>query len=92
MEHLSIKEIYDRLEELNGWELIGNGIMKEFNFDSHKQAMEFAQKIGEEAQKLNHYPDISIRNNKVNVALTTQEADGLTHDDFKLARVIEQLV
>ena len=92
MEHLSIKEIYDRLEELSGWELIGNGIMKEFNFDSHKQAMEFAQKIGEEAQKLNHYPDISIRNNKVNVALTTQEADGLTHDDFKMARVIEQLI
>lgn len=92
MEHLSIKEIYDRLEELTGWELIGNGIMKEFNFDSHKQAMEFAQKIGEEAQKLNHYPDISIRNNKVNVALTTQEADGLTHDDFKMARIIEQLV
>ena len=92
MGHLSIKEIYDRLEELTGWELIGNGIMKEFNFDSHKQAMEFAQKIGEEAQKLNHYPDISIRNNKVNVSLTTQEADGLTHDDFKMARIIEQMV
>ena len=92
MEHLSIKEIHDRLEELKDWELIGNGIMKDFSFDSHKQAMEFAQKIGEEAQRLNHYPDISIRNNKVNVALTTQEANGLTHDDFKMAKIIEQLV
>jgi len=30
MEHLSIKEIHNGLEELKDWELIGNEIMKEF--------------------------------------------------------------
>ncbi len=92
MEHLSIKEIYDRLTELEGWELTGNEITKEFNFNNHKEAVEFVQKIGEEAEREHHHPNISIRQNRVTVTLTTHDANGLTYKDFKLARIIEQLV
>ena len=92
MEHLSIKEIHDRLEELKDWELIGNEITKEFKFDSFKESMEFAQKVGEEAEREHHHPDILIRYNKVTITLTTHDANGLTYKDFKLARIIEQLV
>lgn len=92
MEHLSIKEIYDRLEELNGWELIGNEITKEFHFNSFREAMEFVQKIGEEAEREQHHPDIFIRYNRVAITLTTHSAGGLTYKDFKLARIVEQLV
>ena len=92
MEHLSIKEIYERLEELNGWELTGNEITKEFNFNNFKEAMDFAQKVGEEAEREHHHPDILIRYNKVTIILTTHSVGGLTYKDFKLAKVIEQLV
>lgn len=92
MEHLSIKDIHERLEELDGWDLIGHEITKEFNFNDFKEAMEFVNKVGEEAERLHHHPDILIRYNKVTISLTTHEANGLTYDDFKLARVIEQLV
>ena len=92
MEHLSIKEIYERLEELKGWELTGSEIVKEFEFSGFKGAMDFVQKVGEEAERMHHHPDILIRYNKVAITLTTHSANGLTHDDFKLARVIEQLV
>ncbi|MBI2650631.1 4a-hydroxytetrahydrobiopterin dehydratase [Candidatus Woesearchaeota archaeon] len=92
MEHLSIKEIYDRLAELEGWELTGNEITKEFNFDNHKEAVEFVQKVGEEAERKHHHPDIFIKYNKVTLTLTTHDANGLTHEDFKLAKIIEQLV
>ncbi len=92
MEHLSIKDIHDRLGELEGWELIGNEITKEFNFNDFREAIEFVQKIGGEAQRLRHFPGIFIRNNQVTISLTTQEAMGLTHDDFKLAKIIEQTV
>lgn len=93
MEHLSIKDIHERLEELNGWEMNGySEIFKEFEFGSFKEAMEFVQKVGEEAERAHHHPDITIRNNKVAITLTTHEANGLTHDDFKLARIIEQLI
>ena len=92
MEHLSIKDIHDRLSELEGWEMHGSEIVKEFEFENFKQAMEFVQKVGEEAERENHHPDIFIRYNQVTITLTTHDAGGLTYKDFKLARVIEQLV
>jgi 4a-hydroxytetrahydrobiopterin dehydratase len=93
MEHLSIKEIHDRLQELDGWEMSGcTSIFKDFEFANFKEATEFAQKVGENAAHEYHYPDILIRNNKVTLTLTTHDADGLTYKDFKLAKIIEQLV
>ena len=93
MEHLSIKEIYDRLEELKGWEMNGySEIFKEFEFNNFREAMGFVQKVGEEAERQKHHPEIIIQYSKVTLKLTTQEADGLTHDDFKMARVIEQMI
>ena len=92
MEHLSIKEIHNGLEELKDWELIGNEIMKEFRFKDFKEAMGFVNKIAEEAERTDHHPDMLIRYNKVTVTLTTHVAHGLTHNDFKLAKIIEQLV
>ena len=92
MEHLSIKEIYDRLGELEGWEMHGSEIVKEFEFENFRQAMEFVQKIGEEAQRENHHPDILIRYNKVTLTLTTHDEACLTYKDFKMAKIIEQLV
>ena len=92
MEHLSIREIYDRLSELEGWEMHGNEIVKEFKFENFKEAMEFVQKIGEEAEREHHHPDINIKYNKVELRLTTHDENGITYKDFKLARIIEQLV
>ena len=91
-EHLSIKDIYDRLEQLPGWEMIGSGIVKEFSFADFREAMEFVHKTGEEAERLKHFPDIAIKESKVTISLTTAEANGLTYEDFKLAKIIEQLV
>ena len=92
MEHLSIREIYDRLSELDGWEMHGSEIVKDFEFDDAKKAIEFANKVAEEAERQHHHPAINIRYNKVAIALTTHDADGLTHMDFKLAKIIEQMV
>jgi len=92
MEHLSIKEIHDRLEELKGWEMHGNEIIKEFHFKDSREAMEFAQKVGEEAERERHHPNIAIQYNKVTLTLTTHDAQGLTYKDFKLAKIIEQLL
>lgn len=92
MEHLSIKEIHDRLSELEGWEMHGHEIVKEFQFGNFKEAMEFVQKVGEEAEREHHHPDINIKYNKVELRLTTHDANGLTYKDFKLARIIEQLI
>ncbi|MBI3027327.1 4a-hydroxytetrahydrobiopterin dehydratase [Candidatus Woesearchaeota archaeon] len=93
MEHLSIKEVHDRLQELSGWEMSDHtSIFKEFEFESFKEAMEFVNKVAEEAQRQNHHPDILIRYNKVTLTLTTHDEGGITYKDFKMAKIIEQLV
>ena len=93
MEHLSIKEVHDRLQELEGWEMSDHtSIFKEFEFPNFKEAMDFANKVAEEAQRQNHHPDILIKYNKVTLTLTTHDEGGLTYKDFKIAKIIEQLV
>ena len=93
MESLSIKDVHDRLQELPGWEMSDyTAIYKEFEFTNFKEAMEFVQKIGEEAERQHHYPDILIRNNRVLLTLTTHEDNGLTYMDFKMAKIIEQMI
>jgi len=92
MEHLSIKDIHDRLEQLNGWEMTGDELVKEFSFENFKDAIKFVNQVGEEAQRNAHYPRILINEDIVTIILTTPEANGVTHDDFKLARAIEQMV
>ena len=93
MEHLSIKEVHDRLQELPGWEMTSHTeITKEFEFKDFKEAVDFVQKVGEESERQHHYPDILIRNNKVILTLTTPEELGLTYMDFKMAKIIEQMV
>jgi len=93
METLSIKDVHDRLQELQGWEMTSHTeISKEFGFKDFREALDFAQKVGEEASRQHHYPDMLIRNNKVLLTLTTHENGGLTYMDFKMAKIIEQLV
>ena len=93
MEHLSIKEVHDRLHELSGWEMDDHtSIFKEFEFENFNEAISFAQKVGEQASHQFHYPDILIKENKVMLTLSTPEEGGLTYKDFKMAKIIEQLV
>ena len=81
------------MQEIPGWEMSDySSIYKEFEFLSFREALDFVQKVGENAAHEYHYPDILIRNNKVTLTLTTHEENALTYKDFKLAKIIEQLV
>ena len=93
MDSLSIKDVHDRLQELPGWEMSDHtSIYKEFEFADFKEAMNFVQKVGENVAHEYHYPEITIKNNIVRLTLTTPDEGGLTYKDFKLARIIEQLI
>ena len=92
MESMSINEIYQRLEQLKGWELTGNEITKDFQFNDFKAAMEFVNNIAAEAERVDHHPDITIKYNKVRISITTHSDSGLTYQDFELAKFIEQIV
>jgi len=53
------------------------------------EAFAFMTAIALEAEKMDHHPDWSNGYNKVNIALTTHSANGITQMDFDLASKID---
>jgi len=88
---LTLAIIQERMKKLKNWGLESNFIVKDFSFDSFKEAIDFVNKIGEIAQKQNHYPDIVIAERIVRLSLTTHLERGLTSADFELAEEIDKL-
>lgn len=87
---LSDKEIQTQLDELPGWKRVGDTIENEFAFKDFAHALDFVNQAGEEAEKMDHHPDLFLHSwNKVRVTLTTHSAKGLTDNDFELARRLQ---
>ncbi|HZW37751.1 MAG TPA: 4a-hydroxytetrahydrobiopterin dehydratase [Ignavibacteriaceae bacterium] len=89
MAKLSKDDIQLKLSHVFGWQLDGNSIYKEFNFKDFKESLNFINKVGDEAEKMDHHPDINLHSyNKVKLVLSTHSEGGLTNKDFKLAEII----
>jgi 4a-hydroxytetrahydrobiopterin dehydratase len=91
MERLSDEEINARLAELEGWERRGEAISKRFDRSDFVGSVRFVDSLVEPAEDMNHHPDLSISWSTVEVSITTHAAGGLTENDFKLAKRIDQL-
>ena len=92
MKVLSDIEIKERLSRLNSWAKSGKSIEKEFKLKDFSDALALTIKIGIEAEKQDHHPDILIHSwNKVKITLSTHIAGGITEKDFKLATVIDTI-
>jgi 4a-hydroxytetrahydrobiopterin dehydratase len=90
MEKLSESEVNRRLNQLAGWRVEDNCLKKEFKLANFKQAMQFINKIAEQAERLNHHPDWSNSYNKVSISLSTHSVNGLTEADFELAQFADR--
>ena len=94
---LSNAEIQTKLEALNAmisddvqWEQDGDAIKKTFTFKSFIRAFGWMSQIAIWAEKLKHHPEWFNVYNKVEVRLTTHDADGLSELDFSLAEKMEK--
>jgi 4a-hydroxytetrahydrobiopterin dehydratase len=89
---LTEDQIGERLARISQWARQGDLIIRNFRFENFKQAMQFVNRVAEEAETLNHHPDILIHGwNKVRLTLATHSVGGLTEKDFTLAERIDQL-
>ena len=69
------------------------GILKrEFVFHDFAQAFGFMGQIAVHAEKRNHHPEWFNVYNRVEVRLTTHDADGVTERDVAMARFIDEAV
>ena len=97
VDKLSRNDIDNQLAELNqnaagDWSLEGSKLTKTFKFDNFVKAFGFMSSAAILAEKQDHHPEWFNVYNKVEVALTTHEADGITQRDFDLAMAMEDLL
>lgn len=79
------------LKDLTDWRFNNNGIEKKFVFKNFSQALGFIVQVGVLAEKHNHHPELFNVYNRVDIRLSTHEANGLTDRDFDLAKAIEKI-
>jgi 4a-hydroxytetrahydrobiopterin dehydratase len=77
----------------NGWATVDgrDAIQKAFKFKNFVEAFGFMTRAALWAERLDHHPEWSNVWNRVEVVLTTHDADGITELDVKLARKMDQL-
>ncbi|MDQ2747504.1 MAG: 4a-hydroxytetrahydrobiopterin dehydratase [Acidobacteriota bacterium] len=86
---LSAEEIAQRLGELKTWATENENLKKRFAFENFAEALAFVNRVGASAEKLDHHPDITFGWGYAEFAITTHDAGGLTHNDFDLAKEID---
>jgi 4a-hydroxytetrahydrobiopterin dehydratase len=81
------------LSELGGgWQVVdGQRLEKGFKFPDFRQALAFANKVGELAERVNHHPDIAIAWGQAKVAIWTHKIGGLSEADFVFAAKVDAL-
>ena len=88
---LASEEIETRLPDLPGWNLEEGKLHRQFRFDDFVGAFGFMSQVAIIAEKMDHHPEWSNVYDRVEVALTTHDAGGLTVLDFELAAHMNRL-
>ena len=82
------------LADLPDWRLRedGKAIERRFTLADFSAAFAFMTRVALLAEKADHHPEWSNVWNRVDVALTTHDAGGLSQRDVDLAKAIEALL
>lgn len=90
---LSADERAARLRELNGWQSVAgrDAIERSIEFADFNEAFGFMTRVAIKAQEMDHHPEWFNVYNKVDITLSTHEANGVTERDIDLATFIDSI-
>ncbi|WP_321894484.1 4a-hydroxytetrahydrobiopterin dehydratase [Paraburkholderia heleia] len=90
---LTSEERASQLADLRGWQAVAgrDAIQRHFRFADFNEAFGFMTRVAIKAQEMNHHPEWFNVYNRVEITLSTHEADGLTSRDIELARFIDSI-
>ena len=91
MQRLCNDEIHQGLKGLHGWTFADNAIHRKIEFASYPDAIAGVARVGFEAEREGHHPDVAMSWKRVTFTLTTHDAGGLTPKDLTLAQAIDRL-
>ncbi len=83
-------EIDEALSGLPGWVHRDGALERTFTFDDFPAALAFIVRVGIEAEKRDHHPDLHNVYSRVTLRLSSHDAGGrVTARDLDLARAIQ---
>ncbi len=90
-EPLSREDVAGRLAELgDGWTEQDGTLLRTYCFRDFVTAFGFMAEVALVAERMNHHPEWFNVYGRVDVALTTHDAGGLTDLDFQLAGAMDR--
>lgn len=94
IEALSEAEREDALEGLDEWDYdeAREAIVRIFTFKDFSEAFAFMARVALLAEKADHHPEWSNVWNRVEILLTTHDAQGLSYRDIEMAEAIDALL
>ena len=79
------------LRDLPAWSLSDGKLRRELRFGGFPEALAFLVRLGVEAEKRGHHPELTNVYDRVTVELVTHDAGGITDKDVELARAIDTM-
>lgn len=79
--------------ELQGWSAVEgrDAIRKEFHFSDFNEAFGFMSRVALRADQMDHHPEWFNVYNRVDVLLSTHDANGVTTLDLELGRFMDTI-
>ncbi|MCD8563127.1 MAG: 4a-hydroxytetrahydrobiopterin dehydratase [Alphaproteobacteria bacterium] len=81
--------IEHKLKSLPGWAFTNDAgrdlIVKSFHFKDFNEAFGFMARLALLAETMNHHPEWFNVYNRVEITLTTHDANGITENDLRMA-------
>lgn len=69
----------------DAWEGDPSGLHRSYTYGNFAEALAAVNRIGGVAEAMDHHPDIDIRWNRVDLAVVSHSAGGVTRADLDLA-------
>ncbi|WP_312883622.1 4a-hydroxytetrahydrobiopterin dehydratase [Paraburkholderia youngii] len=93
IQKLTSEERTQQLAKLDRWESVAerDAIRRSFEFADFNEAFGFMTRVAIKAQEMDHHPEWFNVYNKVDITLSTHEANGVTERDIALATFIDSV-
>jgi 4a-hydroxytetrahydrobiopterin dehydratase len=93
IQKLTSEQRATQLAALRDWQPVAgrDAIHREFKFADFNEAFGFMTRVAIKAQEMDHHPEWFNVYNKVEITLSTHDANGVTERDIKLATFIDSI-
>jgi 4a-hydroxytetrahydrobiopterin dehydratase len=83
-------QLAEQLRQLPGWRHERGAIRRTYQTDGWPTTLMLVNAVGFLAEAADHHPDLAVSWGRVEVALNTHSAGGITAKDVELAKLIER--